>query len=98
LTTKTIYGRLQQYWELGNNREREMAHEEYVVLEDRADGTGDVIEVSVHKTEGKAIEECNKQHKDTGKYYEVEYLLVEGTKVTRQIIETDYTYSIGERE
>ena len=98
MTTKTIYGRLQQYWELGNNREREMAHEEYVVLEDRADGTGDVIEVSVHKTEGKAIEECNKQHKDTGKYYEVEYLLVEGTKVTRQIIETDYTYSIGERE
>ena len=75
-----------------------MAHEEDVVLEDRADGTGDVIEVSVHKTEGKAIEECNKQHKDTGKYYEVEYLLVEGTKVTRQIIETDYTYSIGERE
>lgn len=98
MTTKTIYGRLQQYWELGHNREREMAHAEYIVLEDRADGTGDVIEVSVHKTEGKAIEECNKQHKDTGKYYEVEYLLVEGTKVTRQIIETDYTYSIGERE
>ena len=93
----TIYGRLQQYWELGNNREREMAHEEYVVLEDRADGTGDVIEVSVHKTEGKAIEECNKQHKDTGKYYEVEYLLVDGVK-NRRIIEVDWTYSIGERE
>ena len=74
-----------------------MAHEEYVVLEDRADGTGDVIEVSVHKTEGKAIEECNKQHKDTGKYYEVEYLLVDGVK-NRRIIEVDWTYSIGERE
>ena len=79
-----------------------MAHAEYIVLEDRADGTGDVIEVSVHKTEGKAIEECNKQHKDTGKYYEVEYLLVEGgfggNGKNRQILEVDYTYGIGERE
>ena len=29
-----------------------MEYEEYVVLEDRADGTGDTLEVSIHQTEG----------------------------------------------
>ena len=72
-----------------------MAHAEYLVLEDRADGTGDTIEVSVHKTADKAIEECDTLHKETGKYYEVEYLLVEGTK-NRQILEVDGIYGIGE--
>jgi|TARA_R110000824_G_C14659803_1_gene617661 ketosteroid isomerase-like protein len=72
-----------------------MAHAEYLVLEDRADGTGDTIEVSVHKTADKAIEECDNLHKETGKYYEVEYLLVEGTK-NRQILEVDGIYGIGE--
>jgi hypothetical protein len=73
-----------------------MAHEEYLVLEDRADGTGDVIEVSRHWTADKAIAECNNLHKETGKYYEVEYLLVDGTK-NRQILEVDDIYGIGER-
>ena len=72
-----------------------MAHAEYLVLEDRADGTGDTVEVSVHKTADKAIEECNTLHKETGKYYEVEYLLVEGTK-NRQILEVDDIYVSGE--
>ena len=72
-----------------------MAHAEYLVLEDRADGTGDTIEVSVHKTADKAIAECDNLHKETGKYYEVEYLLVEGTK-NRQILEVDGIYGIGE--
>ena len=75
-----------------------MAHAEYIVLEDRADGTGDVIEVSVHKTADKAIEECKKLHKETGNYYEVEYLLVEGTVKNREILEADDIYGIGERE
>ena len=72
-----------------------MAHAEYLLLEDRADGSGDTIEVSVHKTADKAIEECDNLHKETGKYYEVEYLLVEGTK-NRQILEVDGIYGIGE--
>ncbi len=71
-----------------------MAHAEYLVLEDRTDGTGDTVEVSVHKTADKAIEECNTLHEETGKYYEVEYLLVEGTK-NRQILEVDDIYGIG---
>ena len=79
-----------------------MAHEEYLVLEDRADGTGDTWEISTHKTAGKAIEECDNLHKETGKYYEVEYLLVEGgfggNGKNRQILEVDVTYGIGERE
>ena len=77
-----------------------MAHAEYLVLEDRADGTGDTIEVSVHKTADKAIEECDNLHKETGKYYEVEYLLVEGgfggNGKNRQILEVDDIYGIGE--
>jgi hypothetical protein len=72
-----------------------MAHAEYLVLEDRADGTGDTIEISTHETADKAIEECNNLHRETGKYYEVEYLLVEGTK-NRQILEVDDIYGIGE--
>ena len=73
-----------------------MPHEEYLVLQDRADGTGDVIEISRHWTAEKAIEVCQQLHAKTGIYYEVEYLLVDGSK-DREILEVDGIYGIGEK-
>ena len=74
-----------------------MAHEEYIVLEDRADGTGDTLEVSIHRTEDKAIEVCNKRNKQSGVFHEVMWILREKRR-SMNILDVDYTYSIGERE
>jgi len=73
-----------------------MAYEEYVVLEDRADGTGDTLEVSIHQTEDKAIEVCNKRNKQTGIFHEVMWIQREKRR-SMDILDVDYTYSIGER-
>jgi len=81
-----------------------MAHDEFVVYEEapiRLNGkpTGEVTEINIHRYEDIATKECKDLHAKDGRFYEVEYLWVEGGfgggSANREILDVDYIYAIG---
>jgi hypothetical protein len=81
-----------------------MAHDEFVVYADsgnRLHGspTGEVVEINIHRREDIATKECQDLHAADGRFYEIEYLWVEGGfgggSANREILDVDYIYYIG---
>jgi len=77
-------------------------HAEYVVYEQNGND-GDITEINIHRQEDIAIQECKDRHAKDGRFYEVEYLWVEGGRfgvgnsAGREIIDAEYPYYIGAR-
>ena len=75
-------------------------HAEFIVYTQQA-SSWDIEEINVHRSEDVAIKECQDQHAKDGKFYEVEYLWVEGgtfgvgSSPGREIVESDFFYGIG---
>jgi hypothetical protein len=81
-----------------------MPHDEFVVYTDSNNSVGgiptdEVTEINIHRREDIASKECIDFHAKDGRFYEVEYLWVEGGfgggSTNREILEIDYIYCIG---